>query len=108
MSRWQPVLQREGISYREAWDRFIRPVSDIDRVTERLTMPTLFFQGDQDAMFDVGETVSLVSRLQQAELEVIPGGTHDLVSQSGQVLPAIMPFLLRTAGLDRAPIEADS
>ena len=108
MSRWQPVLQREGISYREAWDRFIRPVADLDRVTERLTMPTLFFQGDHDAMFDVGETVSLVSRLQQAELEVIPGGTHDLVSQSERVLPAIMPFVLRTAGLDRTPVEADS
>lgn len=99
MSRWTPILREHGITFPEAWERFIRPLADSERAVERLTMPALFFQGDLDTQFDVNETRALVERLAQGELVVVPGATHDLISRPERVLPIVTPFLQRTAGV---------
>jgi len=98
-SRWRPVLEQHGIPMHEAWDRYIRPVADIDRAVERLSMPVLFFQGDQDLTFDLGETRALVERLQDGHLEVIANANHEVIHEPERVLSVVTPFLLQSAGL---------
>ena len=44
-------MRAHGIPSWEGFDRYIKPIADIDRAVERMTMPTLLFQGDQDEAF---------------------------------------------------------
>ena len=98
-SRWRPVLRKYGIPQHEAWERYIRPIADVDRAVERLTMPALFFQGEQDRTFDLEETRTFVERLEQGELEVVADANHELIHEPERVLPFVAPFLLKHAGL---------
>lgn len=96
-SRWAPVLREHGIPPWEGWDRYIKPVADMDRAEERITMPVLLFQGDLDTTFDVAETAALAARLSRGQLEVIAGADHGLNHHPELVLPLITPFLLEHA-----------
>jgi pimeloyl-ACP methyl ester carboxylesterase len=93
-SRWAPVLRKHGIPSWEGWDRYIKPVADLDRAAERITMPALLFQGDMDSTFDVAETAALADRLSHGQLEVIVGADHGVNRRPDIVLPLITPFLL--------------
>lgn len=96
-SRWTPVLKQHGIPSYEGWDRYIKPLADPERAEERLTMPTLLFQGDNDRAFDLAETIRLAERLRHGQMEVVVDADHGLNRQPERVLPLIKPFLLQHA-----------
>jgi pimeloyl-ACP methyl ester carboxylesterase len=95
---WRAVLDEHGMSQEEAERIHIDPLLDIERAVKQMTMPALFFQGERDAMFAVDDTARLVDRLDQAELEVIPGAGHEVFQHLDLVLPVVEPFLLRMVG----------
>lgn len=99
-SRWAPVMKAHGIPKWEGWDRYIKPLADLERAETTLTMPTLLFQGDQDPTFELSETVALAERLRRGQIEIVPGANHGLNRRSDLVLPLITPFLLQHAAGD--------
>jgi len=95
---WGPVLKEYGMSQQEAERIHIDPFLDIERAVHQITMPTLLFQGERDAMFALEDSARLVDRLDRAELTVIPGAGHDVIRRPDLVLPVVEPFLLQRTG----------
>ncbi len=107
-SPWRPMLPGLGMTMYDAYERWIEPLADMERAIERLTMPTLFWQGEEDALFNIDVSRALAARMANAEQQAIPGIGHNVIGRPDLVLPIVEPFLLRHAGLtpDEVPTEA--
>jgi pimeloyl-ACP methyl ester carboxylesterase len=105
-SPWRPLLPELGMTMYDAWARWIDPLCDTERAIERLTMPTLLWQGEQDALFSADVSRAMVARMDNAELQLIPGIGHDVIGRADLVLPVVEPFLLKHAGLSADEVPA--
>lgn len=67
---------------------------DADRAAERLTMPTLFFQGDRDDLFSARLSREFTERLPHGEFVALRGQGHAILERRDLVQPIVEPFLL--------------
>lgn len=93
---WRPEFQQNNPDS-PRW--FIDARTDLTHELQRVHIPTLLLWGDADPLSPVSVGRRLNALLPNSELVVIPGGTHDLVSErTAEVLPHIERHLLGVAG----------
>lgn len=93
---WRPQFARNHPGT-PRW--FLDARDDISASLREIETPTLLLWGDADEISPVAVGRRLAELLPRAELVVVPGGDHDLVStHAGEVLPHIERFLARFAG----------
>lgn len=92
-SDWRPLVAEQGAGM-PRW--FIDERRDLtDRLGE-ITIPVLLLWGDADPLSPVAVGHRLAKLFPVADLLVVPGGTHDLVSEHAQLIaPAIDRHLQR-------------
>ena len=90
---WRPQFEQRNPSA-PRW--FLDARNDLAPDLSGVTAPVLLLWGDADPFSPVAVGRRLAELLPQAELVVVPGGTHDLVSErANQVLPHIERHLER-------------
>ena len=102
------IAGSEGIDFRDV----MRPLAiDIDRAAERpsgraaerpsgraaerITMPTLFFQGNRDDLFSARLSRAFAERLAEGEFVALRGQGHAILERRDLVQPIVEPFLLQ-------------
>ena len=86
-SDWRPWFRRE---FPDAPTWFVDENVDLTDRLSGIRVPTLLLFGDADPISPVSVGERLAASLANAELVVVPGGTHDLVTQKpADVLPHI-------------------
>jgi len=84
---WRPPFERANPGL-PRW--FLDARDDLTSEIQRIRIPTLLLWGDADPISPVSVGQRLSALLPDAELVVVPGGTHDLVSErANEVLPHI-------------------
>jgi len=84
---WRPQFERANPGL-PRW--FLDARDDLTDEIHRIRIPTLLLWGDADPISPVSVGERLAALLPDAELVVVPGGTHDLVSERAhEVLPHI-------------------
>jgi len=92
---WRPQFARENPNL-PRW--FLDARDDISETLQHIAVPTLLLWGDADEISPVAVGRRLAELLPNAELVVIAGGAHDLVStHSFEVLPHIERHLAQAA-----------
>src|SRR6478735_1692183 len=90
-SDWRPQFEQWNPNA-PRW--FLDARDDLTSLLPRIAVPTLLLWGDADPISPVAVGQVLAALLPQSELVVIPGGTHDLVTErASEVLPHIERFL---------------
>ncbi|HYP99748.1 MAG TPA: alpha/beta hydrolase [Polyangiaceae bacterium] len=90
-SDWRPQFEQWNPNA-PRW--FLDARDDLTSQLPRIAVPTLLLWGDADPISPVAVGQVLAALLPQSELVVIPGGTHDLVSErASEVLPHVEQFL---------------
>jgi pimeloyl-ACP methyl ester carboxylesterase len=90
---WRPQFER---NHPDSPRWFLDARTDLTHELQRIRMPTLLLWGDADPISPVSVGRRLNALLPNAELVVIPGGTHELVSErADEVLPHIERHLLK-------------
>ena len=88
---WRPQFERANPGL-PRW--FLDAREDLTKEIHRIQIPTLLLWGDADPISPVSIGRRLTALLPNAELVVISGGTHNLVSErANDVLPHIEHFL---------------
>ena len=88
---WRPQFERENPGL-PRW--FLDAQDDLTTELQRIEIPTLLLWGDADPISPVSVGRRLTALLPNADLAVVSGGTHALVSErADDVLPHIECFL---------------
>jgi poly(3-hydroxyoctanoate) depolymerase len=88
---WRPQFEQRNP---DAPRWFLDARDDLTSRLQEISAPVLLLWGDADPISPVAVGRRLQELLPRAELVVIPGGTHDLVSErASDVLPHIERFL---------------
>jgi pimeloyl-ACP methyl ester carboxylesterase len=91
---WRPAFLEEHPGT-PRW--FIDQEDDLTAWLPEVRIPTLLLWGDADPISPVAVGERLAELLPEAELVVIPGGTHDLVlERATEILPHVERHLDRT------------
>ncbi len=103
---WRPELERANPDL-PRW--FLDARDDLTKELPRVEVPTLLLWGDADPLSPVSVGRRLATLLPNADLVVVSGGAHDLVSEcANDVLPHIEGFLRKvlTEGAGQRQLEA--
>jgi len=87
----QEILDSEEVDAVALSQQFL---IDTTRAAERITMPTLFFQGDRDDVFSAQLSRAFTKRLAHGEFFALRGHGHAILERRDLVQPIIEPFLL--------------
>ena len=64
-------------AHRDGWENDVRTFAAIDSLElDRVTAPVLVLHGDADTEVDVAHSTRAASEVPDAELVLLPGGTH--------------------------------
>lgn len=92
-SDWRPQFEQKNPNA-PRW--FLDARDDLTPRLREISAPVLLLWGDADPISPVAVGRRLAELLPRAELVVVPGGTHDLVSErASDVLPHIERYLAR-------------
>jgi pimeloyl-ACP methyl ester carboxylesterase len=81
---------------------FLDATDDLTPRLREIAVPVLLLWGDADPISPVAVGQRLAKLLPDAELVIVPGGTHDLASERAtDVLPHVERHLKKGPGLDR-------
>lgn len=90
---WRPWFRR---AHPGAPRWFVDEHADLSGRFSEIRIPTLLLFGDADPISPVAVGERLAASLPMAELVVVPGGTHDLVTErAGEILPHVERHLAR-------------
>ena len=90
---WRPQFEQQNPNA-PRW--FLDAKDDVSPDLQKISAPVLLLWGDSDPISPVAVGRRLAQMLPQAELIVVAGGTHDLVSErADEVLPHIERHLSR-------------
>jgi pimeloyl-ACP methyl ester carboxylesterase len=91
---WRPQFERKNPNV-PRW--FLDANDDVSQDLRKISVPALLLWGDSDPISPVAVGRRLAQMLPQAQLVVVAGGTHDLVSErADELLPHIERHLSRT------------
>ena len=98
---WRPWFLE---AHPEAPSWFVDERQDLTERLSEVRAPTLLLFGDADPISPVAVGERLAGLLPTADLVVVPGGTHDLVTErASEILPHVERHLARVLGFPSTP-----